>query len=645
MSAMATHELGGVEHHSEWVPEIFEGSSCFHYAFRGDELRIVAANRAGRELMLDRPILGLTPSDVPDTGLEEVRTILRSVQQTGRSVHDPALRVKIDGTDGASERWLDLTVSPWLDAEGRQVGVLSSGFDVTDHVLATAHAAEGEAEAHERYARARQVVLRLQGVLLPTTVPLLPRVDVAAAYLVAGLEQAAGGDWFDAATVPDGRLALTVGDVVGHGVEASAVMAQLRAVLAARLFEGSDLVTSVGAVEAYAERVSGAFATTVCVALLDPSTGDLEYVTRGHPAPLVVNGTSARLLAATGDGPLGARAIGRVGTDRLAPDEAVLLFTDGLVEKRDRPVVDGVAALERSAVAALRGTPHGGGMLASAAVRISQRVPRDLVDDGFTDDVTLLVAVRRTPPPPLHLTVPAEPTRLAQLRHAIEEWCAGVGLGRLDRNHLVLGVSEIAANAVEHAYRDRDPRQPPGTMTMDASIGDDAVIRVVVTDQGRWRDPDPRPGERGRGFSMLATAGLQIAVDPGPAGTAVTLESPARRPASVDEAGPVREAVVSRTGPVTLSLDAERSRLLVGGAVDHLAAATRLDAEVRRLARNGLVPVELDLRDVEYLGSAGVRVLESLADEFDELAIIAPTGSPAAQTLGLAGTPHVLTGP
>jgi len=95
---------------------------------------------------------------------------------------------------------------------------------------------------------------------------------------------------------------------------------------------------------------------------------------------------------------------------------------------------------------------------------------------------------------------------------------------------------------------------------------------------------------------------------------------------------------------VTLVHDEEHARLRVSGAVDHLAAATRLDAEVRRLARNGLVPVQLDLAGVGYLGSAGVRVLQTLAGELAELEIIAPPGSPAAQTLGLAATPHVVRG-
>ncbi|WP_456818237.1 ATP-binding protein [Cellulomonas sp. URHB0016] len=219
-----------------------------------------------------------------------------------------------------------------------------------------------------------------------------------------------------------------------------------------------------------------------------------------------------------------------------------------------------------------------------------------------------------------------------------------VGVGTLDRNRLVLGVSEAAANAVEHAYRHRDPAQPAGPVMLDARIDDDAMIRVVVRDHGQWREPEPRPGERGRGFSMIATAGLQLAVDPGPAGTAVTLECPARRPAPVDEATPVQDASVARSDPVTLALDTERGRLRVAGAVDHLGAATRLDAEVRRLARNGLVPVEVDLGGVAYLGSAGVRVLEQLVDEFEGLAIVAPPGSPAAQTLALAGTPHVREG-
>jgi serine phosphatase RsbU (regulator of sigma subunit) len=76
------------------------------------------------------------------------------------------------------------------------------------------------------------IVAELQEALLPTALPVLPRARIAARYLVAGHEQAAGGDWFDAIPLADGSVALVVGDVVGHGVAASAAMGQLRAVLA-----------------------------------------------------------------------------------------------------------------------------------------------------------------------------------------------------------------------------------------------------------------------------------------------------------------------------------------------------------------------------------------------------------------------------
>ena len=620
------------------VLQAFDRSPGIQIVVRASDLRIVAANRGARDVLQREQLVDVRLQDLRDPGIQTIVTALTEVVRTGVRFHEDTIPVLADWSDPASGLWVDLEVTPWLDESGAVVGAIAAGTDVTARVRAASLERAGAATADERLARAREVVLRLQGALLPSTVPLLPRVDVAASYLVAGLEQAAGGDWFDSATLPDGRVSLTVGDVVGHGVEASAIMSQLRAVLAARLLEGAGILDALDAVEAFAGRVSGAFAATVCVALLDPHTGDLEYATRGHPAPLVIGTDGARILPTTGDGPLGSRTEGRVATSRLQDGGAIVLYTDGLVENLHRPLRDGMTVLEKTAMDAYRGTSGEFRTTPSVASRICRHVPAVLTDGGFTDDVTVLAAHRRTAPEPLHLSVPAEPGRLAEVRGEVDAWGRGVGLGTRDRSALVLGVSEVMANAVEHAYRDGDA----GSVEVDATIRDDAMIEVVVRDHGRWREPDVDPGERGRGFSMMASAGLQVGVETTAGGTTVTLECPARRPAPVDQADVVVGIGAREKAPLAVTTDQAGARVVrVGGAVDHRAAATQVQAEILRLSRNGLVPVTIDLRDVVHLGSAGVRVLESLLLTIDRLQVIAPAGTPAAQTLEVAGTPFV----
>jgi serine phosphatase RsbU (regulator of sigma subunit)/anti-sigma regulatory factor (Ser/Thr protein kinase) len=615
----------------------FDASPGVQLVVRAPDLRIVAANRGARDAFQRGALLDVRLRDLREPGLQAVVTALTQAVATGEPFHDRQVPLVADWSTPSSGIWLDLTVTPWRDDDGTVLGAVAAGIDITTLIRAATLEHTGAATADQRLARAREVVLRLQGALLPSTVPLLPRVDVAASYLVAGLEQAAGGDWFDSATLPDGRVSLTVGDVVGHGVEASAIMSQLRAVLAARLLEGAGILPALEAVEAFAGRVSGAFAATLCVALLDPHTGALEYATRGHPAPLVVGPDGAHLLPTTGDGPLGSRTEGRVATASLRDGDAIVLFTDGLVENIHRPLRDGLAALERTASDAFREASAG----ASVAGRICHQVPSVLIDDGFTDDVTVLAAHRRPAPDPLDLSVLAEPGQLARVRAAVDTWCLGVGLGSRDRSALVLGVSEVMANAVEHAYRD----SPGGAVEVRATIRDDAMIEVVIRDHGSWREPDRDPGERGRGFSMMASAGLQVGVDTGPDGTVVTLECPARRPAPVDQADAVSDSVTRAAAPLALRSDASDHMVRVGGSVDHRAAAAQVEAEILRLSRNGLVPVTVDLREVVHLGSAGVRVLESLLQSTDNLQVVAPAGTPAAQTLEVAGTPFLSSRP
>src|ERR1700677_4513534 len=146
----------------------------------------------------------------------------------------------------------------------------------------------------------------LQQELLPKGLPVLPRARIAARYLVAAADQAAGGDWFDALPLAGGAVALVVGDVVGHGVAASAAMGQLRAVLRFVLAAQRDLTVALGQLDAFATFEPALHAATVCVAVLDPEGGALRYATCGPPPPLVVAPDgAARYLPTTGSGPLG----------------------------------------------------------------------------------------------------------------------------------------------------------------------------------------------------------------------------------------------------------------------------------------------------------------------------------------------------
>src|SRR5260370_849114 len=159
---------------------------------------------------------------------------------------------------------------------GRLVGdaeVVRDGFDQLPLVLESLEGPDtrgGARDAAGRHEAARGVAAELQEALLPTALPVLPQVRIAARYLVAGHEQAAGGDWFDAIPLAGGSVALTVGDVVGHGVAASAAMGQLRAVLAELFAAEHDLGQVLERSDAFAAKTPALRAATLTLAVAHP---------------------------------------------------------------------------------------------------------------------------------------------------------------------------------------------------------------------------------------------------------------------------------------------------------------------------------------------------------------------------------------
>jgi len=373
------------------------------------------------------------------------------------------------------------------------------------------------------------IVAELQEALLPTALPVLPRVRIAARYLAAGHEQSAGGDWFDAIPLSDGGVALVVGDVVGHGVAASAAMGQLRAVLAELLAAEADLGRVLRRADAFAARMPALGTATLALAVLDPAGGTLRYTTCGHPPPLVIGvDGDARYLPGTGTGPLGTGSAAVLAVSVLAPAELVLLYSDGLVERPDRTVAEGMAELAAAASRAL--TPGAG---PAAAERVCQQTVELLARAGHADDITALAAQRLADPvPALHLELPSVRPSLTAARNAFAGWLGRLDVAADDWESLHLAMVEVFTNAIEHAY----PEAEPGLIEFDASLGDDGSVECLITDHGRWRQPDPADADRGHGLMVAGHVIDRLLVThPPPAagggGTTVTLRHRLRRPA------------------------------------------------------------------------------------------------------------------
>jgi Stage II sporulation protein E (SpoIIE)/GAF domain/PAS fold len=237
----------------------------------------------------------------------------------------------------------------WLDAEYRTFLELAAGQ--VSAALADARAVEVErrrADEQARTERARasfftDVAVTLQRAVLGPTV--LPE-GFAVHYEPATGTLEVGGDWYDVVDLPDGLVGIVVGDVVGRGLAAAAVMGQLRSAGRALLLESRSPAHVLSALDRFADLVPGAAVSTVFCAVVDSSAGTLRYSSAGHlPAILVEADGRSRFLEDANSLPL---AVGE-GLERpeadvaLSPGSTLLLYTDGLVERRERVIDDGMA--------------------------------------------------------------------------------------------------------------------------------------------------------------------------------------------------------------------------------------------------------------------------------------------------------------
>ncbi|WP_307875029.1 PP2C family protein-serine/threonine phosphatase [Frankia nepalensis] len=237
--------------------------------------------------------------------------------------------------------WNEIAIAPVFDGAGRLTHFVGVQDDVTARV-------EARAEREELYGRAHAVAEMLQRSLLPE-MPTVPGLTFVARYLPASDTARVGGDWYDVLSLPDGRVGLAIGDVMGHDLPAAAAMAQLRSTLRAYAWE----LVGPGEVLERLDRLAQGLAmdsfATVFYAILEPNTSGgatLSYANAGHLPPLLCaagGGPVHRLSDAhsllLGVSDIGARDEASVA---LPPGSTLLLYTDGLVEQRGRDVEDGI---------------------------------------------------------------------------------------------------------------------------------------------------------------------------------------------------------------------------------------------------------------------------------------------------------------
>jgi serine phosphatase RsbU (regulator of sigma subunit) len=243
---------------------------------------------------------------------------------------------------------------PWIVAGVGLVATAGSCL-FTEALLRRRDRAEQLADENgQLLAQQRSVAHILQQSLLPEDLPTFPDVAVSVVYQPGAADLEVGGDWYDVIALEAGRLLAVVGDVSGRGVRAATVMASLRYSIRAFASEGDDPATILAKLNAMTTIAEG-FATVVC-ALVDVDGHRIVLANAGHPPPILVGDGDARVLETHVGPPIGAvtGVTYQPVVVEVAPGTTLLLFTDGLFERRGEAIDDGLERL-RLAVAAVDG--------------------------------------------------------------------------------------------------------------------------------------------------------------------------------------------------------------------------------------------------------------------------------------------------
>jgi len=368
-------------------------------------------------------------------------------------------------------------------------------------------------EHAQRYAHGLELVEILQRSLLPERLPAHPRLELAARYRPSGFAAQVGGDWYDALILDDDRTGLMIGDIVGHGVRAATTMGELRAFA----IEGHPPGEALRHLDRVVQATLGpGMVATVMFLILDAAAGTVTVASAGHPPPAIVSADgSVRFLEITPSFPLGVGDRPAL-SDRVHPvaaGDTLLLYTDGLVERRDESIDVGFERLRD----VLRDGPDD----ASVEELCDLVLDRALADHPGQDDVAVLaVRLLGQSSEPLALNLPATNDSVTAARHQLRAWLR-VAAPELDltvARDLELACSEASTNAVRHAYGPGD-----ATFSLRAELIADQIV-LEVLDHGSWREPLREQG--GWGLRIIRAVCDSVEVERGPTGTRVRMSQP-----------------------------------------------------------------------------------------------------------------------
>ena len=313
--------------------------------------------RSREELIGKTPLVITYPDDVADSEYAMQRLI------AGES-EEYSFEKRYAGPDG-EVIWAELTVGVFRDDAGSPQYLIGMIQGIGD----------------------RRLAQTLQRSMLTTQMPEVEGIEVAVRYLPGSRETEVGGDWYDLIPLPDGRVGVVIGDVVGRGIEAAVTMSQLRTALRAYAIEGLEPSAVVRKLHRLAGHLAEGLSTTLVYLDLDPATRELRYVSAGHMPALHVRATGeARYLEDARSTPLGTlKADDEIPQARLvlAPGDTVILYTDGLVERRDDGII---SRLEK-----LRDTVTGAPRDLEACL---EHVTATLAGDALRHDDIALLALR-----------------------------------------------------------------------------------------------------------------------------------------------------------------------------------------------------------------------------------------------------------
>jgi signal transduction histidine kinase/DNA-binding response OmpR family regulator len=447
-------------------------------------------------------LLGVPPEAIATGGLElamqsveeddrEALAAALARVQSGQEPLDIELRLN-HPTDG--QRLVRARGNLYRAANGAPAFIRGSALDITEQ-RAAERAIAASVAIREAAAREHAIAEELQRSLLPATAVRAPGLDIAAYYASGVKETQAGGDWYDVIELPNHRIALVIGDVMGRGVRAAAVMGQLRA--SVRAYARLDLEPGalLGLLDQAVAEMSESTIVTCVYAVYDPRDRTLTYANAGHVPPLVCSPGAGTTRLTAADPPLGTGLYeGQVGSVPFPAGSRLVLYTDGLVERRGSDIDLGIDAL----ITLLDHSTQPIEAFPSAAVDA-------LLSRGEPDDDVAIVAVVSGADATDALTMALEPTpeSASMARQAVKATLSRWKADSDTISNVALVATELVTNAIRH-----------GSAPIQIHVRlDEAGIVVEVSDgaHGRplARNLDPSSID-GRGLHLIDAVGTEM---------------------------------------------------------------------------------------------------------------------------------------